>query len=342
MTTSSPTAESTDSTAVYEDSGPTISSVHPDIIHNHILNRLDGPTLASTACASSQLRRLCTEETLWRKLCISKWPSTENPLVQDVVTTFSGGQRSLFADSFSVLGYSSDMKQSDRSFLSGDLISAVDIYYQDKPIFSKVHRTETQAGWFLCSPFWIDLLDPEDPVPTPVKYTRKDEELLKHLEDNLSLSWIAIDPTQKRAANLSSWRPVLVQRHWMTRDLDVLFAVVMASDRAASELVQFKIKVTCSGKVGGDMQVNEVSLMVEDMDGRHVNGKESMVILRSAMENGKRKKVNDEETKVNFDKFSSMKKEKREMKQRIEKAMDMASIVIAISMFIFFCWFMFA
>ncbi|KAI4334203.1 hypothetical protein L6164_018922 [Bauhinia variegata] len=67
-----------------------------------------------------------------------------------------------------------------------------------------------------------------------------------------------------------------------------------------------------------------------------------MVILRSAMENGKRKKVNDEETKVNFDKFSSMKKEKREMKQRIEKAMDMASIVIAISMFIFFCWFMFA
>ncbi|KAI4322451.1 hypothetical protein L6164_022145 [Bauhinia variegata] len=334
-------SSTTESTTVNEGNNQTIFAVHPDIIRSHILNRLDGPTLASVACASSQLSGLCAEETIWRKICIATWPSTENPLVQDVVANFPGGHRSLFSDSFPYLTYSSHIKPSDRSFPSGDLISAIDIYYQDKLIFSRVHMTETQASWFLCSPLWVELIDPEDPVPTPVIYARSDEEFPKQLEDNLTLSWIVIDPIRKRAANLSSRRPVLVQRHWMTRDLDVLFAVVMASDEGSSELVQFKINVTCCGKVGGDMHVREVNLMVEDMDGRHVNGKESIVILQSAMENGKRKKVNEEDVKVNFDKFTSLKKKRRKMKLRIDKAMDAASTVIATTMFVFLCWFMF-
>lgn len=325
-----------------DDAGPSISTVHSDVMRTRILTLLDGPTLTSAACASSHLRHLCTEDNLWKNICIAEWPSLDDALVRDVISTFPDGHRSIFSDSFPSLHYTipSKKKHQNRSFPSGELISAVDMYYQDKRIFSRVHRTDDQSNWFLCSPLWIDLLDPKEFVPTPAKYVRKDEEWLKHLEDNLRLSWILIDPIRKRSANLSSRRPVSVQRHWLTRDLEILYAVVMARDQRSSDLVQCTIKVTCEGKVGGAMNVRGVRLMVEDMEGKHVRGKESLGILQRAIENGERRKVKDEEAKGWYEKFLRMKRERRERKQRIEKALDMFSIVVLIALFLFFCFFM--
>lgn len=214
------------------------------------------------------------------------------------------------------------------------------MYYKDTPIFSKVQRTDSQTSWFLCSPLWVDLLQPKEFVPTPVKYVPKDEEWLKHLEDNLSLSWILIDPTRKRSVNLSSRRPVSVQRHWLTRDLEILYAVTVARDQKTPEWVQCTIKVTCCGKVGGEMHVRGASLTVEDMEGKNLSGKESLGILQGAMENAERKKVSREEAKGRYEKFLRMKRQRRERKQRIEKAMDMISVMVIIVVFLFFCSFM--
>ncbi|KAF7805734.1 F-box protein [Senna tora] len=327
--------------SVDEDAGSSISTVHSDVIQAHILTRLDGPTLASTASASSHLRHLCALDNLWKNICTATWPSLDDPLVRHVISTFPNGHRSIYSDSFpSLHSLPSNNNHLDRSPPTTELISAVDMYYQDKPIFSKIQRTHTQTNWFLSSPLWVDLLDPKEFVPTPVKYVRKDEEWLKHLEDNLKLSWILIDPTRKRSANLSSRRPVSVQRHWLTRELEIVYAVVMARGEIWSEMVEGRIKVTCGGKVGGEMHVRGVRLMVEDMEGKNVSGKESLGILQRAMENGKRKKVNGEEARTRYEKFLGMKRERRDRKQRRDKALDIISVLVILVIFLFICWLM--
>ncbi|XP_028808282.1 F-box protein At2g27310-like [Neltuma alba] len=334
-------ASAADISAVDDGAGSSISTIHSDVIQTHILTRLDGPALASAACASAQLRRLCAEDDLWKNICAATWPSLDDPLVRDVISAFPNGHRSIFYDSFpSLQPLPSTKKHLYRPSPSTELISAVDMYYKDTPIFSKVQRTDTQTGWFLCSTLWVDLLDPKEFVPTPVKYVPKDEEWLKHLEDNLSLSWILIDPTRKRSGNLSSRRPVSVQRHWLTRDLEILYSVTVARDQMSSECLQCTIKVTCGGKAGGEMHVRGVSLMVEDMEGKSMTGRESLGILQRAMESAERTKVTQEEAKGRYEKFLGMKRQRRERKQRIEKATDIISVMIIILVFVFFCSFM--
>ncbi|KAJ1395528.1 F-box-like domain superfamily [Sesbania bispinosa] len=212
-------------------SDSSITTVHPDIIQSHILTRLDGPTLASAASTASHLRRLCTEHHLWRKISTATWPSLNDPLTASLIATFPASHRSIFSDSFPSLHYSSSPHHlTSSSPPPEEIISAVDLYYKGKPVFSKVLRTETHKGWFLTSPLWVDLLEPNELVPTPVKFAQNGndgEEWLKHLEENLSLSWIIIDPTRKRAANVSSRFPVTVRRHWLTGEIQAVYAVVM-------------------------------------------------------------------------------------------------------------------
>ncbi|XP_054817150.1 probable F-box protein At2g36090 [Prosopis cineraria] len=321
-----------------------LTTLHPDLFHAHVLSRLDGPSLASASSASSLFRNLCLHDPLWRHICNSTWPSLSDPTLRPVISNFPAGHRSLFLDSFPVLHHCSRPDHLDRSFAPAkEWISAVDIYYHDKPIFSRVHRTQTHTGWFECSPLWIDLLGPKESVPTPLKYARKDEDWMKHLEDTLSLSWILIDPARNRAGNLSSRRPVSAQRHWLTGELELFYAAVIACDEGPSEWVQCNIKVacTCSEEVGGAMRVREVSLTVEDTDGRSLNGKQSMVILQRAVERGRRKMVNEEEAKARFEEFSSIKRDRRDKRERSDQTLDMVLIfaVITIFAFLFWCFF---
>ncbi|KAK7272242.1 hypothetical protein RJT34_28721 [Clitoria ternatea] len=311
-----------------------ITTVHPDIIQSHILNRLDGPTLASAASTVSHLRRLCTENHLWHKISTATWPSLTDPLASALIATFPAAHRSIFSDSFPSLHYSSSPDHHSTPFPPPEeLVSAVDLYYKGKPVFSRVIRTETQKGWFLSSPLWVDLLEPYELVPTPLKleHNDKEEECLKHLEENLGLSWIMIDPTRKRAANLSSRSPVAVRRHWLTGEVEAVYAVAMGC-------VQCIVKVTCCGKIGGAMHVREVSLTMEDLDGKHVVGRESAVILQRAIESGTRRKVDAEEAKARFEEFCCVRRERKEMKIRREKAMDMFAMLVASAVFASLFW----
>lgn len=162
-------------------------------------------------------------------------------------------------------------------------------------------------------------------VQIPVKFAENDDvvnEWLNHLEENLTLSWIIIEPTRKRAANLSSRLPVSVRRNCLTGELEVVYAVVMG-------LVQCVIKVTCCGKAGGEVHVREVSLVMENTEGKLVIGRESIVILQGAMENGIRKKVDAEETKASFERFCWIKRERKEREMKREKTGDMVVMFVA-------------
>ncbi|KAL3518586.1 hypothetical protein ACH5RR_021175 [Cinchona calisaya] len=353
MMSSTTCSISTTTTAEEHGGGATaITAVHPDIIQTHILTRLDGPTLASTSCASSHLHTLCTEENLWKKICNSNWPSTAHAGVQDAVSRFPSGHRSFYSDSFPALHQHHHQPAARRRpksknnennmFDTLELISAVDVHYGSELVYSKVIMTETVSGWFMCSPFRIDLLAPKEIVPAPVKFDGEEGKCMARVEENMRLSWIVIDPAKKRALNLSSLRPVEIRRHWLTGEIQVLYATAMAAGGASSgvcgEFVNCKVVVTCGGKDGGDLQVREISMQVEDMEGKIINGKDSLVILHDAME-GKRRKREIGEEKMMHEMFLESRREWRLRKQNRERRLDMVCVAAGVSIFMAFWMF---
>ncbi|KAK8550778.1 hypothetical protein V6N13_119279 [Hibiscus sabdariffa] len=322
----------------------TIAGLHSDIIRALILTRLDGPNLASTACVSSHLRSLSTEENLWRDLCSSTWPSVNQPRIQKVISTFPSGHRSFFSDAFPYPD-PQPLKLSVSSLpLATELISAVDIYYQGKPICSKVVETEASSDWFLSSPFRVDLFGPNDTASSstsPIKYgSCNDGTWLKHLEENLSLSWIVIDVARKKAVNMSSERAVWVQRHWLTGDVQVRFGTVMEGDGgwgSSKDLVECGVVVTC-GEIrneGEGMHVREVNMRMEDMDGKGMSGEESLVILQRVMESGRRRKGKGKGKggKMKYQEFEESKRQMKQMNERNDRILDLICILSIFAVF---------
>ncbi|XVE59617.1 hypothetical protein DITRI_Ditri05aG0060400 [Diplodiscus trichospermus] len=319
--------------------GETITTLHPEIVRAHILTRLDGPDLASTACVSSHLRSLCIDQYLWHDICCSTWPSVNQPRLKQVISTFPSGHRSFFSDSFPFPNLQTVKLNVNSLTLSTELISAVDIYYQGKPICSKVAEMETLSRWFLSSPFRINLLGPNSLATLPTKYVTNfnDDTWLKHLEENFSLSWIVIDPIRKNAVNMSSKRAVSVQRHWLTGDVQVRFGMVMKGDErwgSSRELVECGVVVTCREEGGGEMHVREVSMVTEDMEGKGLSGEESLVILEGVMECERRKdrgNGNGNGGKEKYQEFAESKRVRKQREERKDRVLDVLYVIAIVT-----------
>lgn len=308
--------------------GTSLTAVHPDIVQFHILNRLDGATLASTSCASVHFQSLCNEDQLWQRICNSTWPSTAHPNVRSAVSAFPSAHRSFYSDSFP----NSLHKCGDKTCSSetSELISAVDIYYDNKTVYSKVLRTETLSSWFMSSPFRLELLNPKETIPTPPK-SGADGTCKESAQERLRVSWILIDPANKRAVNVASQKAVEARLHWLNEGLQIRYATVAYDFRG--NLVQCSVVVNCSGKDGGELQViKEVSMQVEDMEGKILGGMDSLVILRGAMDAERRRTDVNMEREM-YEMFRRNKEELTERKQRRERGLDMVFIATGISIF---------
>ncbi|KAM7496956.1 hypothetical protein LguiA_021370 [Lonicera macranthoides] len=316
-------------------SATSISDIHPDIIQSHILTKLDGASLSSAASSSPLLHLLCTETKLWSDLCTATWPSTSHPRVQAAITTFPGGHRSYFSDSFPTLDHHLH-RPSKRTPTppppTPELISAVDLHYKNKLIFSKVEVTETASNWFVNSPFRVDLLDPKETVPTEIILDGDETTCLSCVEKYLTLSWVVIDPTQKRSVNLSSLRPVSVKRHWLTGQVQVMYNTILSRDH------QCNVEVILGGnkEQGGVLSVWEVSISVEDVEGKNLNGRGSLVILQEALRGGGRRKMGVGEERARYEEYLEMKREKEEREKRREKILDIVCIASGIAIFVTF------
>ncbi|KAL2454063.1 putative F-box protein [Abeliophyllum distichum] len=331
-----PQPPSSATTTTAEDCAPGFTTLHPDIIESHVLKRLDGVSLSTISCCAASLHYLSSQNYLWSNICHSTWPSTSTPRVDHVISTFpNGGPRSFFANAFPLLVDPTATNLSPSSPSTSppsELISAVDIHYQDKLIFTKVQETETVTGWFRCSPFRIDLLEPKDVVPTPIKHPEVDT--CTAIINHMTLSWILIDPIGRRAVNLSSHKPVTVQRHWLTGEMQVRFAAILAVDHGH---VQCDILVTCGVSEVGDMQMREVSLEIEDMDGMHLTGKDSLIILQRALEGKKgRAKNRLQDGQMRYKKFMDIRRERRERKLRRDGVLDLFWVAFWVSVLLAF------
>lgn len=331
---------------------PGINAVSSDVLRSNILTRLDGSSLAALSCTCSNLNSFCSDESLWRQQCSATWPSTSDTRVQSIISTFPDGHRTFFSDSFPFLEHDVGINLPP-SVDTSELISAVDIFYKDDVIFSRVHVTETVSGWFLCSPMRVDLVEPKELIPTRVLVTDqcKDDTWKSDLEENLSLSWILIDPTCKRAADVSTRKPVSVHRHWLTGEVHVKFSsIFVVGNKKRSEQVEFTVTVVLAvfnrrEEETAVMQIREVSLVAEDKDGRNLGGKVSLEILVAAMGMKRRFRAGgEEEGKEKYIEYMERKTAKAEMKWRRgkETAMETAACWIAVLLLGFLlCFYLF-
>ncbi|CAH1443864.1 unnamed protein product [Lactuca virosa] len=299
----------------------TFSDVHPSIIQTHILPRLDGLSLFSTAAASSYLQHLCTDENLWSHICKSTWPSIADPRLHDIISTFSAGHRSFFQDSFPALvtdvnhqNHLHDLNCSSHRSPS-QLISAVDIRYQNDIIYSIAEFTET-TDEFLSSPLRIKLNHDLESKHAPGilrsinlnvdEFAGADEATVSHLEESLSLNWIIIDPTQKRAGNISSIKPIGVRQGWMTNQTYLVYAIVLPGCDP-NKMVQCRIQVVLAVAAGGvGLHVKEVMLELMDLDFCRLKGRDFLVSIQGALSeenNVRRKMVDAEESRRRYQVF---------------------------------------
>ncbi|KAK9058188.1 hypothetical protein SSX86_023028 [Deinandra increscens subsp. villosa] len=313
-----------------------IADIHEDIIKTHILTKLDGQTLAAAACASSRLQSLSSDQNLWSDICHSTWPSTLDPQLTKTISDFPSGHRSFYSDSSS-----SPTQRLTTAATSSpptpQIISCVDLRYDNELIFSKVESTNTTpSDWFQTSPFRVDLLEPKELVLTGVKVKSPgdDRVLLTDLENNMTLSWIMIDPTRNRAVNLSSVKPVSVQRNWLTNDIELTFAVVFTVN--GNGYVSCNVQITCGVNGGsGELTVSGAGLTVLDVYGKCLSGKDSMVILQG-LAVGMRRRGGGEGWRERYDEYIQVRRERNEKRERGERRLDMAFVAGGVAIFMAF------
>ncbi|KAL8148102.1 F-box protein At3g44326-like [Apium graveolens] len=275
--------------------GTTITALHSDIIVTHLLTKFDGQSLASAASTCRFLSTLCNNESLWENISNSTWNSIKHPLVQQTISSFPGGYRSFYSDSFPVMRPSISQGSVGDEVDTSELISAVDIHYGNNSVYSKVTITNTESSSFPGSLFNVDLVKNEEKVEIPVIYEGDENECMSNLEENLRLSWIVIGPTLKRAGNVSSLRPVSIRPHWDGTGIKVTYATVVSGACCGidtTEFVECKIVAFFGCEEGKKLELKELSLCVVDMVKTRLNGQKSLKILKGAMESGERKKEN--------------------------------------------------
>lgn len=174
-------------------------------------------------------------------------------------------------------------------------------------------------------------MGPKESVPTPIRRPSHDD-TCRDLYADLELSWIVVDPIKGKAVNVSSLRPVSVERHWLSGEVHVRYATVVGDGH-----VMCSAEVTCTGSGGLVLHVTEACLKMEDIDGVHLNGRDSLVILQRVLE-GKRgnwiNKERVEEGRKRYLEFLEKKREKRERILRREGRLDNMCVGIGVLLFV--------
>ncbi|XP_074342574.1 F-box protein At2g27310-like [Apium graveolens] len=154
----------------------------------------------------------------------------------------------------------------------------------------------------------------------------------------MRLSWIMIDPTQKRAANVSRQLPVTVRRHWIDGDIEVKYAILMPRDSSAglSELVEIRITVMLEWvQEKTYLKLRKVSLQVHDMDCICLQGREILRILQTAIQYGTRQKAR---VRDRYKAYVIKKRERREERQKLQHKITsplLATFHVALTIFMF-------
>lgn len=286
-------------------------------------------------------------------------------IINKEVSEYQCNEYSEYPEEWTEAEYYGDMDELE-SISPSDFVSIVDIRYKDKTVCSKVlwgiPNANSFNGWFYNCPFRIDLLtyasrdDDDDgeiilsvsdglPPILSLERERKGGKLWRELRDGLQLSWIVVNKKIKQAANLASWSALSGQRHWPTdRDFVIRFGSILpAKDILPCQVVEcilsmkFRVIHTEGDVVQTTLKLTEVSMQLEDMEGSHVNGRNSLLILKEAL--SCRRSKNYSEVLESCHLYSKVQSELKEEKMRNESRLDRLCILSGIAAFITFWYY---
>ncbi|XP_076900725.1 putative F-box protein At2g36090 [Bidens hawaiensis] len=302
---------------------PTLADIPPDIIQTHILPRLDGQSLSTIATVSSHLHSLCSDHNLWSHICMCTWPSITHQHVDALISTFPGAHQSFFQDSFPSLiidvNHRNSCSNSKLPDCLSQLISAVDIRYQTDIIYSTVQFTDITTN-FLSSEFNIKLTQDQGisgHIDMKVDvHAGIDKAALAHLKESVTLNWIVIDPSLKRAGNLSSIKAASVKRDWASNKT-IVKCITVLPGCDPNEMVQCCIYVVLGlDDKGEGLQVKEVTMKMLNLDSCRLSGGDFLVVSRRAVlgeNNMRRKVVDDKERWERHCEFKETKSQRRKL-----------------------------
>ncbi|KAK7393545.1 hypothetical protein VNO78_22103 [Psophocarpus tetragonolobus] len=271
-----------------------------------------------------------------------------------------------YPDNWTEAEHYGDMSEFE-SISPSDFVSIVDIKFREKPICSKVlwgiPNANGYNGWFYNCPFRIDLLNCADrdddnndgvvtlsvsdglPPITSIEREKKDGRLWQELRDGLLLSWIIVNKKIKQSANLASWSPLDGQRHWPTdKDFVLRFgSVLSAKDILPSQVVQcifimkFRVVYTEEEGVQTTLKSTELSMQFEDIEGSHVNGRNSLLILKEAL--SCQRSINYNGVLESCLMYSRVQNKLKEEKIKSESRLDTLCILSGIVAVMTFCYY---
>ncbi|KAK4389610.1 F-box protein [Sesamum angolense] len=283
-------------------------SLNPDLLVE-IMSRLDGSNLAATASTCTALRDAAGDERLWQKLCNETWPSTSNGHLQfQIASSKTGSFKSLYTDAFPLVLY--------------------------KLVF--------------CYPFKLDLLDFYCPVGASHDFqdfgsTENNlsklplaaftgcegrEDLCNKIVGDLQLSWILYDKRKGRAVNISSWKPQSIYRNNPPEEGYVICfgsIIPIEDSRLPHTLAECVITVKCKLMIKQEcIRWREISLVINDRSGSHLNGEQSMAVMKQALICPR--SINHYMVELGYQQFC---KQKIEMKLRQQQEESLANILCA-------------
>ena len=245
-----------------------------------------------------------------------------------------------------------------------DFVSIIDVVFREKPVaFRVLHGIPGASdlhGWFSSCPFRIDLLNcdggnedgimiSEDlPEVVSIERERKDGRLWKAIWEDIEVSWIVINKRTKQMANFASPRPLTGQRHWPSdNEFSLRFGSILpAHEWLSPKVVQcdviLKCKLLCdfgqsNMKSKSSLVINELSMQLEDMAGAHLNGRHSLLALKSAL--NCHKSTNHQKVLKSYGQYIRAQSELKEEKLKNEGSVDTICIICAIIVCISFLFF---
>ncbi|XXG76286.1 hypothetical protein AAC387_Pa08g0664 [Persea americana] len=339
-----------------------------------ILSRLDGPNLAAAACSSSDLRRVAKEERLWVDLCHETWPSTKEKTTHNLISSLGGFTKFYADSYPLLVYRKDPKVPRAASHVSpSDFVSFIDVYYKKKCIFSKVLHgisgtddscdgNENFDWWFLDCPFRIDVLnyqrgstaldddgfddgqDVQDhdevtmaslpSIPMVEKKQRGNSKFCRKLGKNVRLSWVLLNTKTGKAVNLSSWKPILVQRHWPSEsDFLMRFGCVVPVEEQLLPCTSAECVISVRCRLlerEGCLRWTEISMYVEDMEGAHVSGRTGIMLLEGAL--GCERSRHNWEVEMGYGEYMREKREMVQKKMKNEGFADMLCLFSGIAL----------
>ncbi|CAI8607879.1 unnamed protein product [Vicia faba] len=262
--------------------------LHPEIIHTHILPRLDGTTLTALSSVSSEFRHMiCNNDKLWKTICNSTWPYMHCWNDSLFLPTFPCGYRSFVSvsGSFPSLHHNNNNNNNSSQSQCIDLlptknfIFAIAMYLQGEPdsLYSIVesHRIEENMSpvLYITSYHYCKFTLFDDSIQ------EMKEGWKEYFLENFRLNWVVIDPTQKRAGSLfhSRCKPVSVQE--TLTNIKLVYTTVMpVLPGLFTEMLKCRVEVMCFWRRG--WKGLWAKFRMKDIDKKIVKKKHVNTVLR--------------------------------------------------------------